>query len=88
MGALRVKSASSKSLWSKAGDQGDAWHRATLLVPTASFTFEAERGYSYKSDAAIDEVTVICIPTSPPSPASPSPLLSPPTVPPPPLLPP
>ncbi|XP_066292880.1 MAM and LDL-receptor class A domain-containing protein 1-like, partial [Branchiostoma lanceolatum] len=47
--------------WSLAGDQGDAWHNATVgLVAGSNFyvVFEGVRGSSFEGDIAIDDVSI------------------------------
>jgi hypothetical protein len=61
MGKLAVKVGSAE-VWSKQGDQGNAWNTATVDLSskagqTLSVEFVGARGSSYRGDAAIDDVT-------------------------------
>jgi len=61
MGKLAVK-VGSDEVWSKEGDQGNAWNMATVDLSskagqTLSVEFIGVRGSSYRGDAAIDDVT-------------------------------
>ena len=60
MGTLKVTTSDGADVWSLSGDQGNAWHQATVAVGAASFSFKYERGSSYTGDAAIGDVTVYC----------------------------
>ncbi|XP_052711456.1 MAM and LDL-receptor class A domain-containing protein 1-like isoform X3 [Crassostrea angulata] len=61
MGTLSV-SRNGTQLWTKTGDQGNTWHWIQMNVGTSSQTFkvtlEAVKGKGYKSDIAIDDVTL------------------------------
>ncbi|XP_065942368.1 MAM and LDL-receptor class A domain-containing protein 1 isoform X2 [Magallana gigas] len=61
MGTLSVLR-NGTQLWTKAGDQGNAWHRGEIDVGTLAknykVTFEAIKGSEYLSDIAIDDVTL------------------------------
>jgi len=63
MGTLSVKAGTS-TLWSQSGQQQtskeDAWKEATVTVPlgTTKLTFEGVTGTSYKSDMAVDDITL------------------------------
>uniref|UniRef100_K1QQ94 MAM and LDL-receptor class A domain-containing protein 1 n=1 Tax=Magallana gigas TaxID=29159 RepID=K1QQ94_MAGGI len=61
MGTLSV-SRNGTQLWTKTGDQGNTWHWVQMNVGTSSQTFkvtlEAVKGKGYKSDIAIDDVTL------------------------------
>ena len=51
-------------VWSKVGDQGRNWRNAKISIPRDNkgafkFMFEATRGASYKSDIALDEISLI-----------------------------
>ena len=86
MGTLRLKSSDGSVLWERAGDQGDIWQSASVVVADGSFIFEGERGTGYLGDLAVDEVTVTC--GKPSDGDTPFPPLSPPVTPsPPPVLP-
>jgi len=73
MGKLAVR-VGGDEMWSKQGDQGDAWGIATVDLSskagqTLSVEFVGVRGTSYTGDAAIDDVTFYQT-TVAPSPAS------------------
>ena len=63
MGTLSVKAGTS-TLWSQSGQQQtskeDAWKEATVTVPlgTTKLTFEGVTGTSYRSDMAVDDITL------------------------------
>ncbi|XP_078331594.1 MAM and LDL-receptor class A domain-containing protein 2-like isoform X2 [Crassostrea virginica] len=61
MGTLNVLR-NGTQVWTISGDQGDSWHRADVPVGTAGIyynvTFEAVKGNDFKSDIAIDDVTL------------------------------
>ena len=70
MGTLRLKTgptyvasdgAAPLVVWSKSGNQGTGWARASAWVPADSLVFEGERkGYGYYGDIAIDDVAINC----------------------------
>ena len=95
MGTLRIRASNGTILWSRRGNQGDAWRDAEANAMTSSFSFEYVRAAGW-GEPAIADVTVQCVldvrPPSPPS-VPPSPPMPPPAPPvppssPPPLLPP
>ncbi|XP_076102523.1 uncharacterized protein LOC143071810 isoform X1 [Mytilus galloprovincialis] len=58
MGTLTVKS-SEAVLWTKTGNQGFGWHKASIHIPSTDnlkLRIEATRGSDYESDIAIDDV--------------------------------
>ena len=89
MGSLRVIGQPGGAVvWEKSGQQstsGSDWQSATVDVASPSFTFRAERGSNWRSDIAIDSVTIRCGPNAPPSspapPLPPTPPLAPPSPP-------
>ena len=60
IGTLRLKDGVDAVVWSKSGAQGESWQNASAIVSTRSFTFQAERGGSYRGDIAIDDVAIHC----------------------------
>ena len=64
-------------LWSKTGDQGDAWRDAAVVLPASAtqVRFNGETGPGFSSDMALDDVSFsqFVPPASPPSPPSPPP---------------
>ena len=61
-------------IWTLQGDQGNSWKSASITgISVHSFTFEYTRGNSFRGDAAIDEVSIVCgdpdpnAPTAPPT---------------------
>ncbi|KAL9953476.1 hypothetical protein ACROYT_G040898 [Oculina patagonica] len=59
MGTLNVYNGNVK-IFSKSGDQGNVWKKVTAtLHPTNVITFEGIIGSSFRSDIAIDDVTVM-----------------------------
>ena len=53
--------AGSKTLWSIAGPQGDAWNSVHIaLGEVSSFSFIASRGTSYTGDIAVDAIEIKC----------------------------
>ncbi|XP_021366872.1 MAM and LDL-receptor class A domain-containing protein 1-like [Mizuhopecten yessoensis] len=62
VGNLQISTTSSGVLWTKSGDQGDMWVRATVNLPAdPSFQLyiEATRGSSWDGDIALDDVELI-----------------------------
>ena len=97
MGTLSIEANDNETgwstLWSKTGDQGDAWLDAAVVLPasTIKVRFNGETGPGWSSDMALDDVSFsqFAPPSPPPSPPSPTPPpLTPPSPPLPPLSPP
>ena len=65
MGTLNVifkqTGSTDKKLWTKSGNQGTKWNLANVLIPPSSkyaIVFEGIVGSGYKSDIAIDDISV------------------------------
>jgi len=62
IGTLSVVVGTSKTLWSKSNNQGSAWHTAlNVQIDSPSFQFIYSGARSWRGDAAIGSVTVICV---------------------------
>ncbi|XP_021350862.1 MAM and LDL-receptor class A domain-containing protein 1-like isoform X1 [Mizuhopecten yessoensis] len=62
VGNLQISTTSSGVLWTKSGDQGDMWVKATVNLPAdPSFQLyiEATRGNNWDGDIALDDVELI-----------------------------
>jgi hypothetical protein len=84
MGVLKVLNSHGGAVWSKSGNQGDHWEKATATINSPGFTFDFTMGSnepSFENDAAVALVTVNC---AQPGDAS-VPQVLPPSPPPPPL---
>ncbi|KAK0068562.1 MAM and LDL-receptor class A domain-containing protein 2, partial [Biomphalaria pfeifferi] len=64
-GTLSVKTtvqSQSKTLWTKSGNQGNVWNRATFDIPGSQYytdiIFEEIRGRDFSSDTAIDDIVL------------------------------
>ena len=81
MGTLSIEANNDETgwsnLWSKTGDQGDAWRDAAVVLPASAtqVRFNGETGPGFSSDMALDDVSFsqFVPPASPPSPPSPPP---------------
>jgi predicted outer membrane repeat protein len=85
-GELRLINAANQTVWSVNGEQGDAWHVASVDVHTSSFAFEYgvpyhQHGWHWLSYTALAQVAVSCgawLPSSSPLPPAPPMAPSPP----------
>jgi hypothetical protein len=67
MGTLRVIDGTGGQVWSESGNQGNSWKGpVTRTLTTAAFKFEGVRGNGFKSDMALDDITVTCFRSSAP----------------------
>ena len=66
MSTLQLRMPSSHIVWSRTGNQGDGWFPAEVHIPSVSFAFEALLGIGFKSDMAIDDVSLECGVFAPP----------------------
>ncbi|KXJ21989.1 CUB and peptidase domain-containing protein 1 [Exaiptasia diaphana] len=89
MGFMDVYVGNDLVWWRGGGSMGNTWHSANIpvLISSGSYkiAFEAYRGYGYRSDIAIDEISLEDCTTAPtPPPPTQAPTPPPPNTPPPP----
>ena len=60
MGSLEVVTSDGAVVWREEKEQGTEWQHAAAEVHASGFKFRATRGTSWKSDIAVDQVTVAC----------------------------